>query len=354
MPSVTQQHLSLQLQGSVNDYVTAIAWAPQERQVAVSSAVGEVQLLDLPTQQTRLLQTGEGQSVDCLAFSHDGQFLAAGGQDGRVQVWRMEPEQPQLLATLENARTWVDRLSWNPKRPELAFSLGRHAQVWNAATQAVEATLAFEASSVLDLAWRPQGDHLAVSGHQGVKIWNRQDWDADPETRLISAASMAIAWSPDGDYLASGNLDRTLIVWSWDNPYPWQMQGFPGKVRQLAWSDLTVGDAPLLASASMEGIVTWTKLSHDSEGWEAQVLDLHRERVNAIAFQPGTSLLASASEDGQVCLWQNAKQVMQILEGAPAGFSTVEWHPKGNLLAAGGQNGEWLIWAKSRRGQGFK
>jgi WD40 repeat protein len=83
------------------------------------------------------------------------------------------------------------------------------------------------------------------------------------------------------------------------------------------------------------------------------MLDLHEDTVQAIAFQPGTFLLASASSDGFVCLWQEAEQVAQILEGASDGFSCLAWHPQGQdgsqtspLLAAGGQNGELLIWAK--------
>jgi WD40 repeat protein len=233
----------------------------------------------------------------------------------------------------------------------LAFSLGRYAQIWDAEAEEILATLQFENSSVLDLAWHPQGKHLAVSGHQGIKIWPRDDWDAAPEVREIAAASIAIALSPDGQYLASGNLDHTLLVWPFDSDYPWQMRGFPGKVRQLAWSDITVGQAPLLASASGTAVVIWRKKSDAGDGWDAQILDLHEQRVNAIAFQPGSTLLASAAEDGWVCLWKKA-QATQILEGASR-FSTLAWSPNGQWLAAGGQQGEWLVWKQQSRGRGF-
>jgi WD40 repeat protein len=38
------------------------------------------------------VQVGDGQSIDCLAFSKDGEFLAAGGQDGRMKIWQMHPD----------------------------------------------------------------------------------------------------------------------------------------------------------------------------------------------------------------------------------------------------------------------
>ena len=356
MPGVTQTLLDVCQRGHLNDYVTAIAWCPNQPTLAIASAAGEIILINPETQTEIGLQETNGQSIDCLAFSSDGHHLAAGGQSGQLLIWPIHPSTPRPIHSptrLPHPRTWLDSLTWNPIRNELAFSLGRYVQVWDTEAEDVVTTLQFENSSVLDMAWHPQGNHLAVSGHQGVKIWQRDNWDADPEVREIAAASVAIALSPDGQYLASGNLDRTLLVWPFDSADPWQMRGFPGKVRQLAWSDVTVGQAPLLATASSTGVVVWRKQSDASDGWDAQVLDLHEQRVNAIAFQPGSTLLASAAEDGWICLWQKAQRATQILEGASQGFSVLSWSPNGNWLAAGGRQGEWLVWKQSSRGKGF-
>ena len=70
--------------GGLSDYVTAIAWSPDRSNLAASSAAGEVSLFAAPTFGATSLQGETGESVDCLAFSHDGQFLAIGGQDGQV------------------------------------------------------------------------------------------------------------------------------------------------------------------------------------------------------------------------------------------------------------------------------
>ena len=132
------------------------------------------------------------------------------------------------------------------------------------------------------------------------------------------------------------------------------MQGFPGKVRQLAWSKPTVKDAPLLASMSGEGIVVWTKAADPSEGWIPQVLDAHEGMAQAISFQPDTLLLASAAEDGYLYLWQKARRIAQTLEGASAGFSCLAWSTQGTMLAAGGSEGELFVWTEATKGRGFK
>lgn len=296
-----------------------------------------------------------GTSIDCLAFSYDGQFLASGGQDGQVKLWCIQSEPLELITTLENKSVWVDRIAWSPTRNELAFNLGQYVQVWNAQENRIATTLNFEASSVLDLNWRSDGKYLALSGYQGAQVWNAQDWDAEPESLEVPSVSVAIAWSTDGKFIAEGNLDNTLTVVEWDRPAdPWVMRGFPGKVRQLAWSQaLTNLGVPMLASCSGANVIVWERDRDERVGWASWVLGNHEATVQAIAFQPKSLLLASAAEDGWVALWHRGTRLIQALDGATNGFSCLAWHPQGHQLAAGGQNGELLVWSQAMRAQGF-
>ncbi|HCF27158.1 MAG TPA: hypothetical protein DEV81_08125 [Cyanobacteria bacterium UBA11049] len=363
--TVNSQKFDLHWRGTLAEYVTAIAWSPDGQTLAVSDAAGEVMLWHYD-KKLETLQASNGISVDCIAFSWDGQFLAVGEQDGRVKVWRWREN--ELIATLENAPAWVDKLAWSPTSNQLAFSLGRYVQVWDADTSNIEVTLNFDNSSVLGIDWHPNGQYLAIAGYQGAKIWHAQDWNEDPDLIDIPSASVAIAWSTDGKYFAAGNMDRTIFVLEWNNPnppqsslegrkirnefYPWVMRGFPGKIRHLAWSDTkTQLDAPLLACSSLEGIVVWE--ANDNLGWDSTLLHEHTGVVQAIAFQPGSFLLASAAEDGWLCLWHKGKQLAQILDDATSGLSCLAWHPQGRQIAAGSQNGELLIWSKTTRAEGF-
>jgi WD40 repeat protein len=344
------EHLQRHDRQILSDYITGLAWSPDGTILAASSASGEVVLWQ-ETTPLIFLQPASGFSVDCLAFSGDGQFLAAGGQDGTVKVWHLPAQ--TLISTQDHA-TWVNRLPWNPSYPQLAMSLGRTVSVWDAVSQTTVASLNFEASSVFDISWHPQGEYLAACGYQGAKVWNAGDWQESPYLLENPAAGVTLAWSGCGRYIAQGNLDNTLTVVQWNSPHPWQMRGFPGKVRALAWCEPAINQGvPLLATASSHTVIIWEKQPQDSEGWAGWVLERHLGIVNAIAFQPHSLLLASAGEDGLICLWQSAKHLVQVIEEKAAGFSCLAWHPQGNLLAAGGENGALLIWSKSLRGQGF-
>ena len=324
------------------DYVTALAWSSQGKILAASSAAGEVIVWE--NRKLITLQPTTNQAVNCLAFSHDGKYLAIGGQDGKVKIWC----ENQLITTLENAPIWVDQLAWSYTNNQLAFSLGPYVQIWDADTLEVVVTLNFNDSSILGIDWRKDGKYLAINGYKGVKIWSTQDWNAEPFIFSIPSVSITTIWSPDGEYLASGNMDRTLTVLQWENPDPWVMRGFPGKIRQLAWSDLkTSTGAPILAASSVEGIVAWEKSVDESVGWEARILTNHVDIIQAISFAPQSLILASAGADGWLCLWDENQEVSQILTDTEAGFSTLSWHSQGQLLAAGSEQGELIIWSTS-------
>lgn len=355
MKTRTQLEFQQTWQSTLSDYITAIAWSPDGAYLAASSAAGEVSLFASKGFQPISLQAETGQSVDCLAFSFDGQLLAVGGQNGQVKIWQLQPEEPELITTLDNKSIWVDRRCWSPTTHQLAFSLGKFVQIWDMDTNEVAATLNFAASTVMDLDWSRDGQSLALSGYQGVRVWNAEDWDAEEEVIDIPSATVAIAWSPDHRFIAEGNLDSTLTVTEWGNAAPWLMSGFPGKVRQLAWSEVpSRNGVPMLASCSGAAIVVWERDSDERVGWANRVLGSHQAIVQAIAFQPGSLLLASAAEDGRVALWHQGNRLLQALEGAENGFSCLAWHPQGHQIAAGGLNGEILVWSQVMRGQGFK
>jgi len=339
-----------ELKDTLQEYVTALAYSPQGNFLAASSAAGE--LILYRRQESIELQGVTDQSLDCLAFSKDGQYLAAGGQDGCLRVWSMEDQ--QLILTLENAPRWVEHLGWSGDSHKLAFSNGRYVQVWDVLTKEVVTTLNFEDSSVLGIAWHPVVDHLAIAGYQGVKIWDGTDWDEDPYHLDIPSATQVVSWSEDGKYLAAGNLDNTLVILEWGNEHPWVMQGFPGKVRSIAWSQKPNKHGfPLLTCASGEKVVVWEKSAGANTTWSGSLLEAHADKVAIVAFQPETLLLASGGADGNICLWDKAKKIGQILPVGKLELTCLTWHPGGNFFVAGTDQGELFVWSKSTQGKGF-
>lgn len=345
--------VELQVQRSLSEYITALVWSPVGNRLAIASGAGEVVLWQ-DFQETRL-QAANDTSINVLGFSGKGQWLAAAGQTGAVMLWRLSADSPELVETLTWGSAWIDRLQWHPHQPWLAYNCGKTVQIWDADQGKTLTTLELPAT-VQDLGWSPDGTHLAISSQQRVQIWETSRWSSPQYEWELMAASRVLKWSTEGAYLASANQDNSVGILTWNNvcalkqssdhqaDLPVLLAGLPGKVRQLAWADIPdVDRSPILATATRNLIVMWILIP--DEGWQSWLLDLHQDTVLDVAFQPQTGLLASLSEDGCILLWQAALEPMQVLKGAEDGFSCLTWHSTGEYLAAGGQQGEVLVWS---------
>ena len=341
--SEASNQLRLQDKKQLSEYITSLTWLPSGC-LAIITAAGELAIWQRG--KLSLLESAGDYSLDCLDCSGDGNYLAVAGQDGEVKIWQSKDSNYELVAAFKSDKAWIDSLAWHPTENILAYAVNRQIKIWDAKNQQEITTLDFQDSSVFGLAWHPNGNLLAASGHGGVKIWDKSDWQKTPYLLEVPGASLDCAWSSDGTYLASGNLDRTISLLQWENPPPWLMQGFPSKVSLVTWSQ--VASQPLLAAACPDGATVW---QYRENNWHNYVLE-RQKAIKAIAFSPNSSLLATTGNDGNISLWQGQK-LIKSLKGASSGLSCLAWQRSGQCLAAGGQNGELLIYQESTSGKGF-
>jgi WD40 repeat protein len=344
--------LHLDWESQLSDLVTAIAFAPDGGSWAASSAAGEV-VWNAGLEALVILKSPAGSAVGGdtianIAFSADGCWLAAGGQAGKLTIWNCDraaenAPPPQLVANLSIGE-WIEHLVWHPTEPYLAISYGAQIEIWDAITATLKSAWKFDRSSVFDLAWHPDGEYLAAAGYKGVQIWSVTDPTTPSYDLALVTTSLKLAWSVDGLYLAVGNLDRTLTMMNWQQPdEQWTLQGFPGKIRQLAWLHGT--DAPSVAVASGETIVLW-ELNIDATTWSGLSLVGHQDIVTTTIAHPSAPIVASGGADGYACLWTTQGHIEQILNlPIVSGFTVINWHPQSLYLATGTRTGTIGIWS---------
>jgi WD40 repeat protein len=91
----------------------------------------------------------------------------------------------------------------------------------------------------------------------------------------------------------------------------------------------------------------------DIEIWDVaaktrtQTLTGPADRVTAVSFQPGGSLIAASSQDGSLRIWdvESGLSVRQTsAEPSQGWFTGVDFSPDGTMLVTGALNGSVQIW----------
>jgi roadblock/LC7 domain-containing protein len=110
----------------------------------------------------------------------------------------------------------------------------------------------------------------------------------------------------------------------------------------LVWAVAFSPDGRLLATASADGTV-W--LWDPATGEHQRALTRHDGAVNGVAFSPDGRLLATASQDGTARLWDPATgEHLRALTGHDSLVRAVTFSPDGRLLATASADGTIWLW----------
>ena len=200
---------------------SSVAFSPRGRVLATGCFQGQLDLWSVPDGVLLKSISGYDSWVNGLAYSPDGNYLAAvySVPDYLVQVWQL-PE----------------------GKPSFTLTGGRFARVAYAADGGILATVV--ANEEYDqYGWR--------AGF--VQLWSASD--GKELARLEVEDAVSIAFSPDSRVLATGSLDGTLRLWEIaGGRLLMEASGHYGQIQRLVFTP----DGTNLVSGSLDGtILVW-------------------------------------------------------------------------------------------------
>ncbi len=335
------------------DYAVSVAYSPDGEYVAASGSNGRVNIWNARTRaHVRTMDLG-GDAVHWiwgLAYAPDGRSLAIGGNTP-IRVWSLAGE--PRIATLAGHTGLVYSLAYSPDGRYLASgSHDKTARIWDLTTGTAVVTLTAHTGAVRSLAYSPDGRYLATGSWDGkARLWSISTTPTgtlivSPKLTLIghSAPVDSVAFSPDGALLASASEDKTIRLWDVSTGrVVLTLVGHTDIIMSLSFS----ADGRLLASSSRDATVRlWNVDLRQSEA--VAILTGHTSIVNGVAFSPAGRFLASSSADGTVRIWdseppQSAK--FSTLTGHNRTVVSLDYSPDGRYLASGSADGTARIWA---------
>jgi hypothetical protein len=149
------------------------------------------------------------------------------------------------------------------------------------------------------------------------------------------------AFQRDGDLLITSSSDGTLRLWDVHQAERKVCRGHTGFVYDLAFRP----DGKSLASTAWDGTVRFWDVQ---TGRQTGLLKHGTDIVVALSFRPGGKQLASVARDNAIHLWDVAAAKETATLRAPTNYWKVDthvaYHPKKDLIAAGGNDGAVRLW----------
>ena len=210
--------------------------------------------------------------VKDVAFSPDGQILATAGQ--HVKLWSINSQNE--IATLQHDK-YVLTLAFSPNGQLLAAGdFGGTIRIWDVATQKAVAQLEGDTSGVYTLVFSPDGRTLASAGYHGlIKLWTVSDWTLQG-TLQNSGTAFSLDFSPNGKALASTAHTKVTLWVVESGEEIASLIGYPGWVYGVDFSP----DGRYLASSGDDGTVRVQNIG-------SYLQTLHRrEMVQLLYFLP--------------------------------------------------------------------
>ena len=325
--------------------VSTIAFSPDSRTLASGSWDRKVRLWDTATGNNKTTLIGHISDIAAVSFSPDGKTLASGGSwyDPTIRLW--DTASGTHKGTLIGHRRRIGSITFSSDSKTLVSAGDDHKIcLWDVATGYHQATLSWHnTNGRASLVFSLDGHTLAIGGRTGIRLWDTTSRPYKVRWSIATSAE-SFDFSPNGQTLASGKKDGTVLLWD-------AISGNVKAVLRGHTDYLGVGGVAFSSDSRTLASTGW----HEDKtirlwdvGTRSHKLTLtgHTERVSSLVFSPDGKILASASRDGTILLWEfplapltpgaplllekdtNSDQMLNaVLQNYPNPFNPETWIP---------------------------
>jgi len=278
----------------------------------------------------------------CLAIDPSGKWVAAGDGAGWIRLWSLAAEhRPREQRIHQRA---ITDLAFAPEGDRLVAAAEDGAvSLWRLEDERAAIVLQREDDYINGVAFSNNGKWLATAHSQGtVGIWDSQSLETLHTLDGHDQSVFRVSFNSDSSLLASGSKDRSLRLWNAPTfaPHEAVVQG-EAAVTAVRFHPV---QRDLLASASTDGQVSMWNVTDNQVHKMTSLSPRFEATVSGLAFSADGRFLAAASYDHTARVWNVAERQQMLVLRSEAAPSTSVVFGVGEDLLTGNSNGRVDYW----------
>lgn len=268
-----------------------------------------------------------------LAYSPDGELLASGSYDNSLTLWRVDDG--SKTGSLSGHRDQVFRIAFSPDGERIASASGDGSvMIWDVASRQRLATMTGHGDPIIDVQFSSDGKRLVSVGSH-VQMWcdGEQVWST-PHSELY----FSVAWSPDQKVIACGTRNQIHLLDSGNGERLATLDQDAGVVYQMAYSR----DGAVLATASSDGALSlWETASR------RQLRSVSGDQFSlfAVQFSADGRTLVTGGRERVIRLWRfPGLELVEERYGPEETILSSVFSPRDSRIACGSYEGKIYLW----------
>lgn len=346
--------------GSVQSFV----YAPDGETIATAGGWTDnvVQVWDAQTGAHKTTLTGHTKQVNSVAYSLDGKTLVSGSTDGTVRLW--DATTGKYKPILKHT-TWISALfqwlnapvrsvAYSPDGNTVAAgSMDSDVRLWDTQSQGLKVTLGGHSGPVEAIVYSPDGKTIATAGDwtgNTVRLWDA----VTGETRAVLTGYThisTVAYAPDGKTIATSGDYRSDALQLWDAETKKRKATFTQHTQGDLASMVYAPDGKTIAAVNQSDntVQLWNAVTGKHKATFKPINARRTSDVSSVAYSPDGNIIAAVGgyrkqHKGTVYLWHAQTKKRKIIYEGPDYILSVVYSPDGRTIATGSWNGKIQVW----------
>ncbi|KAF9352578.1 hypothetical protein BGX26_009639 [Mortierella sp. AD094] len=319
--------------------VNCCAFSPDGNIYAVGLVSGDINLYETSGWGRIRSMKGHDGHVRDLTFSATGDQIASGGDDNTIRLWDVESGDD--IRILQGHSDNITSVVYSPNGGQIASgSSDKTIRLWDVGSYTCIQTFQGHEEGIIGVEYSRKGDQIASACWDStVRLWDVKSGSCVNILQGHTNSVHSAAYSPKGGQIASGSWDTTVRLWDVESgDCIHTLQGHSNMINCVTYSQ----EGDQVASGSCDRTV---RLWDTETGKCVHTLEGHDSDIISLAYSPKGGQVASGGHDGTVRLWDvDTGNCIHTLQGHISRVTCFAYSPKGDRIASGSWDDTVRLW----------